>query len=378
MRPVNNISGGQVGRSRLVDLLLRDGRQRLNNGTVAGGLAHVLQQGMRGYQIGKARDAEQAQQQQEADATSAMVRGMSAKQWVPPEGEQVYAGDAPGSPALTREEQMARAAPAGGYEGGIAALQGLGTPAANSLTARLLTSKMSRDQSLADRNAELMQVYDPQSGGMVYRPRGEVGSGMPSAPPDVEKFTGAPFEAIGADGTPGLYLRGNRGTMRPVEGLSPMPQNDGMVWAFDSEENATRLVPRSEVAGNGNRYSHPSAAPSDRYVSRRRPVDDTSEVFEVSQDGGKTWAAVGDPYKRGGDPMDAMLSAMFGNPQAALDAGNNAPAPVETGSGANDNLYRQAAEAMANGADAAAVRQRLLGQGGNWSDFLRWQSGAAK
>lgn len=40
-----------------------------------------------------------------------------------------------------------------------------------------------------------------------------------------ETFTGQPFEGVGPDGKPGLFLRGSLGTIRPVEGVHPMTEN---------------------------------------------------------------------------------------------------------------------------------------------------------
>lgn len=146
---VNNVAPGSVGRSRLVEMLLR-GRPNQNNGTIAGGLAHAVDQFARGLNANRLAQAEQAQQQQETDATAAMVRGMGAKQWSPPTGEQVFKGDAPGAPELTREEMAARAAPAGGYAGAISAVQGLGTAPATRLASKLLLDKSEQDMRRAD------------------------------------------------------------------------------------------------------------------------------------------------------------------------------------------------------------------------------------
>lgn len=42
------------------------------------------------------------------------------------------------------------------------------------------------------------------------------------AKPPEETFSGAPFEAVGSDGKPGLFIRGSMGSIRPVEGVRPM------------------------------------------------------------------------------------------------------------------------------------------------------------
>lgn len=157
MRPVNSIAPGSVMRSRLLDKLLRS-RGNLNNGTVSGGLAHALQQGLQGYQANQAMQQQQAQQQQADDAQAAMVRGMSAQQWTPPDAEIAMgpSGTAKGDVMIPREAAMQNAAPAGGYEGAITALQGLGADnaPAGRLATQLLMGKMERDQSIADRDAD--------------------------------------------------------------------------------------------------------------------------------------------------------------------------------------------------------------------------------
>lgn len=62
--------------SRYVKLL--NGRQpNLNNGTVAGGLAHALTQGMRGYAARKAEDAEQQKVEQRQQAITEVLEGMN-------------------------------------------------------------------------------------------------------------------------------------------------------------------------------------------------------------------------------------------------------------------------------------------------------------
>ena len=41
--------------------------------------------------------------------------------------------------------------------------------------------------------------------------------------PAPESFTGAPFEGLGESG-PGLFLRGSQGTVRPIDGVKPLPK----------------------------------------------------------------------------------------------------------------------------------------------------------
>jgi hypothetical protein len=113
---------------------------------------------MRGYQIGQEREAQQKAAADETAAMNAMTRGMSAQQWQPPAGDTIY--DGPNGQPMSREDAAARAAPAGGYAGGISALQGLGADnaAAGRLTSQLLMNKMERDQTIADRDEQ--RKYD--------------------------------------------------------------------------------------------------------------------------------------------------------------------------------------------------------------------------
>jgi len=104
------------------------------------------------------------------------------------------------------------------------------------------------------------------------------------------------------------------------------------------------------------------------YRQRRRPVSDESEVFEVSTDGGKSWSQLGDPFKRGSafDPLDALMSAAIGARiagQGGGQAGGQAAAGgLRSGPGlteADRSEVSDAAAALAAGADAAAVAERL-------------------
>lgn len=324
--PVNSVAPGSVMRSRLVERLLNS-RPNLNNGTVAGGLAYGVDQLTRGLNANRAMQAEQAQQQQETDAVAAMVRGMSAQQWSPPTGEQVFKGDAPGAPELTREEMAARAAPAGGYAGAISAVQGLGTAPATRLASKLLMDKSEQDMRRADRNAELMEVYDPKVGGMVYKPRGDVGPGMMSAAPP------ARFETV-----QNPYGMGGAAQRNTVTGelsnfqAPPKPAGPGRgVWAHDRENGTVTMVDEATIRANPERYGPQSEAADEKYMSRKRVVGN-QEVFEVSYDGGRTWNVEGEPYARSVDPTAALLATMLGGGQGLLDGqgggSTGAPGPA--------------------------------------------------
>jgi hypothetical protein len=101
------------GESRLTKLL--QSQPNVNNGTIYGGLAHVLQQALMGYESGKDSRSQQA-------ATDAYVRGMTAQPWTNPDtGEVAPAGSA------------------GGQAGAMAALQGQqNNPYARNLAMQLM------------------------------------------------------------------------------------------------------------------------------------------------------------------------------------------------------------------------------------------------
>ena len=107
-----------------------------NNGTLTGGLAHVLRQYLEGS---NARKDDQNQQA----AMEAYVSGMSAKPWVNPDTGEVAPADS-----------------AGGYSGAATALQGLGdNPYARNLAAQLMMQKAQVD---AD-NGQWQQRFDVQN-----------------------------------------------------------------------------------------------------------------------------------------------------------------------------------------------------------------------
>lgn len=81
--------------SRYVRLLEDTKGQRLNNGTVAGGLAHALTQGMRGYAARKAEDAEQQKVEQRQQAITEVLEGMNRQKLTRDGPTQQAADNAP-------------------------------------------------------------------------------------------------------------------------------------------------------------------------------------------------------------------------------------------------------------------------------------------
>ena len=118
--------------SRLTKLL--KSQPNYNNGTTYGGLAHVLQNALLGYQTGKDNRDEKA-------VMEAMARGMSAKPYVDPDtGEQIGT--------------------AGGYDGASYALSQLqDNPYAGRLASQLMLGKAEQDMA----NQQWQQRFDQQN-----------------------------------------------------------------------------------------------------------------------------------------------------------------------------------------------------------------------
>lgn len=194
---------GVTSSNRVLAQMLSQNSRSANNGSDLGGLAHVLQQALAGYMMGKdGRD--------QTAAYEAMGKGMSAKPWTPPDDRIAMgpSGTPDGDMWMTKSEAMSRAAPAGGYEGGLASLSKLGgNEYAGRLSQQLMMNKMERDQALADRSDELLTAYDPEKGGSVYMRRGDVKPGTmakgPNLPASAEEYNFAKGTAGG--GYTGTY-----------------------------------------------------------------------------------------------------------------------------------------------------------------------------
>ena len=124
--------------SRYVQLLTRQ-QPNMNNGTVPGGLAHMLQQGLMGY-------AGRQDGQQQTEAQRALVDGLGAKPWVNPDTGQV----APGTE--------------GGFEGASRMLSGMAdNPYAGRMASELLMqqAKMQAEADARQRQFQLEQRFNP-------------------------------------------------------------------------------------------------------------------------------------------------------------------------------------------------------------------------
>lgn len=94
-----------------------------------------------------------------------------------------------------------------------------------------------------------------------------------------------------------------------VVGNPPKPEGAPRTFpVYDRKLQMVRFITDSEMMDDRTRYQPQSAAPDGgKYRGRTRRISDTQEVFEESQDGGKTWNVVGEPYARGSDIFGALL-----------------------------------------------------------------------
>lgn len=125
------------------------GKQNYNNGTHAGGIASMAQNILQAMLLKGEMDQEQKAAADMGAANSEMVRGMSAQPWKNPDmgGAQTNVQEGTGKIVPT--------GPAGGYEGGIAALSNLqGNPYAGRLSQQLVMADMGRKEKLADTASE--------------------------------------------------------------------------------------------------------------------------------------------------------------------------------------------------------------------------------
>jgi hypothetical protein len=221
-RPLGSRFGGGNNSYRLAQLL---SRQNYNNGSTAGGLATVLQGLMQGLAIKGENDRVAKEATDTTAANNAMVQGMTAQPWKLPAGEQNYSGPTTDPNA---KPVPFNAAPAGGYEGGLAALQNLGpdNAPAGRLAQSLLMNKVGRDQQLAD-TADNRGFQEK-----LFGMQNEAADRRQSAGFQQQKdLLGMQPESFGApvammqNGQQVMVQVGNRGSIRPMNGFSPITEN---------------------------------------------------------------------------------------------------------------------------------------------------------
>lgn len=260
--------------NRLSRMLMAD---NTNNGTTAGGLGHVLGRGLAGMLMADDRRRSDLERAQYSEAVRAAAGGMQAKPWNIPDAS-ISAGPS-GSPGgdviIPRDVAMGSASPVGGYAGALSALGGVdpSNPFVGRLTMDLLAKQMDREEQRRSKDSELMQVYDPTAGAMVYRPRGEVVSGsIASAPPEQFETVDNPFGRGGV---------GQRSTANGRIVAYQGPSGPGRsMWAYDREAGSVALVPESEVMANPGRFTNPAGAPD--------PADDFRTVTLWRDGSGRT------------------------------------------------------------------------------------------
>lgn len=171
---------------RLTNLLQQG---NVNNGTNAGGLAHVGNQLVRallmkeGLDQEKARDAAAVlRREQFGEGMASVIQGAQAKPWVNPDTGSATIPDYQ-PPGAMGPPKMVPTATAGGVDGMLSAIRQSGNPDLGPLASQLLSR--------------------------VNKP---------------ETFH-APVGAIGPDGKPTYIMPGSGGTIRPITGYSPVPRN---------------------------------------------------------------------------------------------------------------------------------------------------------
>lgn len=173
-----------------------------------------------------------------------------------------------------------------------------------------------------------------------------------------------------------------------VKGTPPRGESDALTPVYDKESGAVSYASPREIRENRGRYAPVSAAPDGgKYRQRTRPVDDQSQVFEVSFDGGMTWEPQGNPVARSVDPTAALLSGLLGGgslldgqgqggqpgvtqpvsagPAASAPAGPPTVAPDLTPENVQATLDAARAAIENGSADRASVVQQLQAVGIN-------------
>src|SRR3990167_5698275 len=231
--PGDRLTGGQG--YRLASLLAPPHQ---NNGSTAGGLAHVLQQALLGMAMKGDADKAAKLETDTNTANAEMVRGMGAKPWQLPQGEQVFSGP---SSDPTAQPVPFKAAPAGDYEGGMAALSNLpGNAAAGRLSQALMMKQadqqFQRQQTAQalDNAIKLKQIpgaAQPPTAVQEYefaKNNGFTGTfedwKKVASTASQETFGNAPIWGTDAKGNPVLMQPSNRGGARQMDlppGVTP-------------------------------------------------------------------------------------------------------------------------------------------------------------
>jgi len=242
-------------------LLLRNARQA-NNGTNLGGIASVLSQGLGGYQLAQDQKKIEADKQAQIAAQKALAEGLrgSTQEGARPDGMADV--QMPGS--LSRAQQL---------------LAGMGdNPYAAELSTSLAMQDLQARQAQEQQNSKLMQVYDPQAGGMVYQPRGQVQPGMmASAPPQAKQPNSVQeYEYAKNDGYTGTYEQwvasgGSSGGGEKM-GMSP-------VWATDANGNPVLMQLSNQ--GGASQVQLPQGITPQRSAVQRVDLGDKIALIDA-------------------------------------------------------------------------------------------------
>lgn len=137
--------------NRFAQLLMQ--QQGSNNGSTAGGIGEIIRQGLAGYLMGKdSRD--------QTEAMEAYTKGAMTKPWVNPDTGTASVPQQMGQ-GMQGPPRMVPTGPAGGMEGALSAVSGLGgNEYAGRLTQQLLMQKMGQQQAEQQRQQQLADAKD--------------------------------------------------------------------------------------------------------------------------------------------------------------------------------------------------------------------------
>lgn len=214
------------------------GKQNYNNGTHAGGIASMAQNILQAMLLKGEMDQEQKAAADMGAANSEMVRGMTAQPWKNPDmgGAQTNVQEGTGKIVPT--------GPAGGYEGGIAALSNLqGNPYAGKLSSQLMMAKAEQDAKARDTEQAFQNAVKLKGAPGWEKPERLLpGRDVPYAPEVADQLTQiAAARAAAAQQPPVGY------TPTP-EGLTPTPGGPSDPATIAAQEAARKKAAAESAA----------------------------------------------------------------------------------------------------------------------------------
>lgn len=182
------------------------------------------------------------------------------------------------------------------------ALPLVATPAGRSIIRNLIGDQLTKDR----------QVLEGADGVKRYVDTGE------QVFPGVKPKAGAMRQAYDRKSGGLVFatdedIRASGGRLVPAGAKPNAPKEPTLMPVFDKQSGAVTYATAQEVRAERGRYGPVSAAPDGgKYRQRTRAVDDQTQVFEVSFDGGMTWKPEGQPVARSVDPTAALVAGLLG------------------------------------------------------------------